>query len=180
MTCRDCEKRLNPETDFCPKCGLLVKAPTAAESRDVEKNKAFIFFPILGIICLLVFVLLPVLLADESEKIPVFWLAFKYVGLPVSIFFFLLTPAAISFIAWRRRQLPLIKRAVEVYDRWEGGVGARNSYYLKFRLFRGHYFVARVARSDYKKCGEGQRVIVKYKVIGKKQKFVLYGVEYFD
>jgi len=185
MTCRDCEKRLNPETDFCPKCGLAAQAPTVVESH-IEERKKMIEGLGVCVICGVIFlslVLLTMLYMAYTRlaTIPELLEFLPNVILVITIPCFFIGPVFAIFRWWIRKDFPLIKKVADVYEKRkeivaEGGT----NYRITFRFLKGGFLKAKVGRSDYKKCKKGQRVIVKYKVIGKKQKFVYYGVEYFD
>ena len=169
MTCRHCRKESDNLTNYCPHCGTAFKASTEAENhaKPYTKHISYVFAVVgaLIVVVFIVFLCKSNLKNAISDIIPLFIICL--IGASINV-----TPKV--YRIWQGKNLPLIKRIARVSKERRGGSPGKSTYYTTFEFPDGTFLEFTDA---YGKLKLGDRVVLKYKRVGKLQTPMFCGYE---
>ena len=183
MICRHCHKEFDI-ADFCPHCGMSSKPSAETEKHGIRISR--LDKGILTSGCVAIFIIS--ILAEAISKVAEFNFFRSLVKATLLSGSILFGFIMINFNKLQGRGLPLIKRIAVVVEKkieitpsisWKGGVSYPHYRCITFEFpdkTRRTFY----ATGAFHELAVGDRVILKYKLFGKKQKHEYYGYERYE
>jgi len=183
MNCRHCRKDINSASgEFCPHCGMAVTQPTKSDTyfADQEHEPQWGWFWLASIpVVVLTLLMLSFLKSTSPGTFGRWVVVFLSAVLPLLYGSF---GVRIMRSARKYRDLPLIKRAVTVHEKWAEAVPGEKSitvlgddvtpveYYNNHVVFaspdREYMQFNRMKQESFNELEEGDHVVLQYKGTG--------------